>query len=109
MNKVVATIVEAEAGVWQVAGDIDFTSVIALSDQGCQLIAESKNGCRFDFSKVGSVNTVALSLLLNWRREAQKLGVDVEFCELPAELHAIAELSDLESLVAAPGVPISSL
>lgn len=98
-----AQLVETQAGIWQVSGDIDFNSVIALSDLGCEAIAQAKNRCRFDFSAVGSVNTVALSLLLNWRRQAQQLGIEVEFCALPAELHAIAELSDLESLVAAPG------
>ncbi len=96
-------LVETEAGVWQVSGDIDLASVVALSDQGCEAIAQAKRCCRFDFSAVGSVNTVALSLLLNWRRKALQLGTEVEFYALPAELHAIAELSDLGFLVAAPG------
>lgn len=99
-----AQLLEQQPGVWQVSGDIDFDSVISLSDAGCEAIAQAKGCCRFDFSAVNSVNTVALSLLLNWRRKAQQLDTEVEFCYLPAELHAIAELSDLQSLVAAPGL-----
>ncbi len=45
-----AQLVEIQTGVWQVLGDIDFNSVVALSDQGCNVIAQAKNRCRFDFS-----------------------------------------------------------
>jgi phospholipid transport system transporter-binding protein len=97
-----AQLAEQQPGVWQVSGAIDFNSVVPLSDAGCDAIEQAGGVCRFDFSAVSSVNTAALSLLLNWRRKGQQRGTEVEFCSLPAELHAIAALSDLQSLVAAP-------
>ncbi|MFT5720708.1 MAG: phospholipid transport system transporter-binding protein [Motiliproteus sp.] len=98
-----AQLVEQQPGVWQVSGAIDFDSVVPLNDVGCEAIEQAKDGCRFDFSAITSVNTAALALLLSWRRKALLRGTEVEFCHLPAELHAIAELSDLQSLVAASG------
>lgn len=100
----VAQLVEQQGGVWQVSGDIHFDTVVSLNAAGCDAIAQSDGRCRFDFSGVRSVNTVALSLLLSWRRKALQLGIEVEFCALPSVLHAIAELSDLQSLVVAPEV-----
>tara|TARA_R110001583_G_scaffold42081_2_gene133731 strand:+ start:1373 stop:1684 length:312 start_codon:yes stop_codon:yes gene_type:complete len=97
-----AQLIHRESGVWLVSGDIDFNSVARLSEAGCSAIEQSEDRCQFDFSAVNSVNSVALSLLLNWRRKAQQQGIEVEFSALPAELQAIAELSDLEWLIDAP-------
>ncbi|MEH6470866.1 MAG: STAS domain-containing protein [Halopseudomonas sp.] len=93
-------LLDQQAGVWLVKGDIDFSSVVGLRQAGFDAIEHADGLCRFDFSAVTSVNTAALSLLLCWRRKAQQQDVEVEFCYLPSELHAIAELCDLSSLVA---------
>ena len=92
---------------WQVSGDIDFGSAnqlrldgIAAIEQAAKLAAPAAHKhCEFDFSAVTSVNTVALSLLLSWLRNGQRRGVEVSFSNLPSELHAIAEISELQALV----------
>ena len=99
-----AQLINRQAGIWLVSGDINFNSVASLSEAGCSAIEQAEERCLFDFSEVSSVNSVALSLLLNWRRKGLQQGVEVEFSALPAGLQAIAELSDLEWLIAPPDV-----
>ncbi|WP_421869433.1 STAS domain-containing protein [Motiliproteus sp.] len=98
---------QQQSGQWQVVGVVDFSTANRLRQAGIEAIEQARsqqNGqaepqCLFDFSGVVSANTVALSLLLSWRRNGERRGVEVSFCNLPTELHAIAEFSDLQRLV----------
>lgn len=100
-ERAVARLVEHSPGCWQVLGDIDFDSVIGLRQQGIDVIGRADQVCRFDFSGVGSVNSMALSLILCWSRACKQAGIDLQLDHIPSELHAIAELSDLQTLVSA--------
>lgn len=93
-------LVEQSPANWLVKGDINFDSVIALRRQGVDAVRQASPVCRFDFSGVGSVNTMALSLILCWSRAAKQAGIELQLSHVPAALHAIAELSDLQSLLA---------
>lgn len=107
-----AQLTTQQPGEWQVAGVIDFSSANHLRRAGIEAIEQAKSApadqtsaghskprCQFDFSAVESANTVALSLLLSWLRNGERRGVEVSFSNLPTELHAIAEFSDLQDLV----------
>ena len=91
---------EQSSGEWRVSGDINFESVIELRRLGIDALSRSNPICRFDFAAVGSVNTMAISLILCWSRAAKQAGIELQLSNIPSELHAIAELSDLQSLVA---------
>lgn len=86
-------------GRWLLQGDIDFSSAPALLEAGCRLIEQAHPRCQFDLSAVESLNTAALSLLLSWRRHADQASTELEFFNLPESLRAIAQLSDLESML----------
>lgn len=45
-----------------------------------------------DLSGVTEVDSAAVSLLLEWRREAAKTNRNIEFANLPASLRSLAEL-----------------
>ncbi len=92
-------LIEQAPGCWLVSGDINFESVIELRQLGIDAIGQSNPVCQFDFTGVGSVNTMALSLILCWSRAAKRAGVELQLSHIPSELRAIAELSDLQSLV----------
>lgn len=86
-------------GVWQVQGVIDFESAAVLLENGCRQIEQANGRCHFDFAGVESLNTAALSLLLSWRRYADQQATELQFSNLPESLLAIAQLSDLESML----------
>jgi phospholipid transport system transporter-binding protein len=52
-----------------------------------------------DFSKVGQVDSSAVALLLEWRREAARLGRALAFVNLPANLIALADLYGVTELI----------
>ena len=55
-----------------------------------------------DFSAITAVDSSAVALLLEWRRQALKRGKVLEFVNLPANLLALARLYGVEELILAP-------
>ena len=63
-----------------------------------------------DFAGVDAVDSSAVALLLEWRRQAARLNGALEFVNLPENLVALARLYGVEDLVAAgPGVTASTV
>ena len=52
-----------------------------------------------DFAGIDAVDSSAVALLLEWRREAARLGKKLEFVNLPANLVALATLYGVEDLI----------
>ena len=54
-----------------------------------------------DFAAVTEVDSSALSLLLEWRREAGRNGRTIRYLNLPANLTSLAELYGVTEFVSA--------
>jgi phospholipid transport system transporter-binding protein len=54
-----------------------------------------------DFGGIDAVDSSAVALLLEWRRQAQRVGKALEFVNLPANLVALATLYGVEDLIEA--------
>ncbi|WP_246480553.1 STAS domain-containing protein [Motiliproteus sediminis] len=80
-------------------GEIDFATVVAVREQGEQLLREGSGELSFDFAGVVQTNTAALTLLLCWKRAASACGRELRFTNLPSELHSMAAVSELEELL----------
>jgi phospholipid transport system transporter-binding protein len=52
-----------------------------------------------DFSAITEVDSSAVALLLEWRREAVRRGKSLNFANLPANLLALAELYGVTGLI----------
>jgi len=52
-----------------------------------------------DFAGVDAVDSSAVALLLEWRRQAMRLGKKLEFVNLPENLLALATLYGVEELI----------
>ena len=98
-----ASMVQQPSKVWLLSGDLDPRSGVMLRQAGLAAVVQSKELCRIDFSGVTSVTSVALSLILCWSRQAQQDAVVLQFDNIPDGLYAIAELSDLGSLLDGSG------
>lgn len=94
-----ARLVALEPGCWRVEGSIDYYAVLDLRNEGEQVMDEGEGPFRFDFEGVSKVNTAGLALLLCWRRWAAAHQASLTLVNLPAELHSIARISDLEELL----------
>ena len=52
-----------------------------------------------DFAKVTEVDSSAVALLLEWRRESHRRAKNLSFVNIPANLMALAELYGVDDLI----------
>ena len=55
-----------------------------------------------DFAGIDAIDSSAVALLLEWRRQAQQRGKRLEFVNLPSNLVALATLYGVEDLIQPP-------
>ncbi len=80
-----------------VEGPVTADNVLSLLAQGAQQFTGPR--VTIDLSGVTEVDSTALSLLLEWRREAIRNGREVRFRNLPASMKSLAELYGVTELL----------
>ena len=81
-------------------GTLNATTVVALVDEGKQLIGNAGSSWSLDMAAVEQVSSAAVALLLEWLRAAQAARVEMTVSNVPASLLPIIQVSDLESVFA---------
>ena len=76
-------------------------TVLAQSEQFAAR-ADLPKRVTIDFSHVGAVDSSAVALLLDWRRQAKARDHELEFINLPATLVALARLYGVSELIQPP-------
>ena len=87
------------SGRFALTGAADFATASALLAQGRQLFS----ACRavdLDLADVQSIDSAGLALLLCWLADARSQGRAFHLHNLPAQLQALARISDVESMLA---------
>ncbi|KPK16818.1 MAG: anti-anti-sigma factor [Betaproteobacteria bacterium SG8_41] len=82
--------IECREGLCSVQGPITINNVVALLADGNGLFTEPE--ITVDLNGVTEVDSSAVSLLLEWRREAGRHGRRIKFVNLPANLTSLAKL-----------------
>lgn len=80
----------------KVAGPLNIESVPALLIQSNGML---KDVAVVDLAGVTEVDSAAVSLLLEWRREAQTQNSALRFAHLPAALKSLADLYGVADLI----------
>jgi phospholipid transport system transporter-binding protein len=80
-----------------IEGPVTADNVLSLLAQGAQQLTGPR--MTVDLSGVTEVDSTALSLLLEWRREAIRSGREVRFRNLPASMKSLAELYGVTELL----------
>lgn len=89
--------IRREDGWLAVEGQLTMETVPALFESGLQYLANED--LRVDFSKVESVDSAAVSLLLGWTRAAQRSQRTMQVTGLPADLLSLARLYGVDELL----------
>jgi phospholipid transport system transporter-binding protein len=89
--------IACDGGRCTVQGPITLDNVVELLAEGNGQFTASK--ITVDLAAVTEVDSAALSLLLEWRREAGRNGRTIRFHNLPANLKSLAELYGLTELI----------
>ncbi|MEO1766661.1 STAS domain-containing protein [Thiobacter aerophilum] len=80
-----------------VSGPIHISNARALLAQGAALLAPEVT--LVDLAEVTDVDSAAVSLLLEWQRQAARLGRRLRFAHLPASLKSLAVLYGVTELL----------
>jgi len=95
--------VSAEAGteVLALEGALSFETLPGVLAQSSAYSArpDLPERLTIDFSAITEVDSSAVALLLEWRREAARVGKSLNFVNLPANLLALAELYGVTGLI----------
>ena len=89
-----------EAGRSRVNGVLHFTTVTALLRSGSEAIADGRAAV-IDLSGVRDSDSSGLALLIEWLSIARTEHKDLRYENIPAQLHQLARLSDVEELLTA--------
>ena len=82
-------------------GALSFETLPAVLAQSVEYAARTDLPDRLtiDFSRITGVDSSAVALLLEWRRQAQARGKRLDFVNLPPNLLALAELYGVAELI----------
>ena len=88
-----------EGGRCALQGPITMQNVTAVLAESARLFAGEH--VLVDLSGVTEVDSSAVSLLLEWRREAAKANRRIDYANVPANLKSLAELYGVSHLIGA--------
>ena len=80
-----------------IEGPVTADNVLSLLAQGAQQFTGPR--VTVDLSGVTEVDSTALSLLLEWRRDAIRNGRQIRYRNLPASMKSLAELYGVTELL----------
>ncbi len=89
-----------EGGRSRVNGVLHFTTVTALLRSGSEAIADGRAAV-VDLSGVKDSDSSGLALLIEWLSIARAEGKSLRYQNIPAQLHQLARLSEVEELLTA--------
>jgi phospholipid transport system transporter-binding protein len=82
----------------RVTGTLDFTTVTPLLPVGAAAIQQGRAAV-IDLSAVTGSDSSGLALLIEWLSVARGAGRTLRYEKIPAQLHQLARLSDLDALL----------
>lgn len=85
--------------LFSLSGELRFDNVVALKQQGEQLLANAGQDCEVDLAGVTRAGSAAVSLLLSWLRYASAANISLVFSHLPADLLGVAQVSGIDKIL----------
>ena len=82
---------------WDISGDVVIGAVPALLEAS-KLLSIIDN-TTVDFANVTDIDTSTISLILEWKRRAQKENKSLKFVNLPANLTTLTQLYGVAELI----------
>ena len=82
---------------WSVNGDVIIGSVALILESSKSLSIAQKT--TIDFANVTDIDTSTISLILEWKRRAQKENKPLKFVNLPANLTTLTQLYGVAELI----------
>lgn len=85
-----------------VEGSITIDNVVTMTQQGIALFKKNRLPV-FDLSKITDVDSAAISMLLEWLREARRVDLQLQFSNIPDSLVSLIKLYGIAELIPTTG------
>lgn len=93
-------IVDVRTGQVEVRGALTFATATNARAAGRRRIEMSGDSAlEMDCSKVTEADSAGLAVLLDWLALAKRQGRSIRFKALPAPIHAVAQLSNVDTIL----------
>jgi len=91
-------VIRVESGRMRVAGEIKLADVAQMAAQGSEAL---RRGVRVvDFAETTAVDSSAIALVLEWTREARRLGTALQLEHVPEAMKNLAALYGITDFLA---------
>jgi phospholipid transport system transporter-binding protein len=85
-----------------IRGALTFRTAKRAATSASRMLDESSaKSLEVDCGGVSESDSAGLAVLLNWLARAQELGRSLRYANLPAEIHALAKISDVDEILEA--------
>ena len=81
-------------------GDLDFATAADALKRGLNLM-HSERDVDLDLTQVTSGDSAGLAVLIEWLADARARGVKLHYVGVPAQILAVARISDIDHLLSA--------
>ncbi|SCY67654.1 phospholipid transport system transporter-binding protein [Nitrosospira sp. Nl5] len=88
---------QSEDGKLSVKGSVTIHNVVALVERGIALF--NRDDLIIDLAQVTEVDSSAVSMLLEWQREARRRNCRIRFANAPQNLKGLAQLYGVSGLI----------
>ena len=85
-------------GQFRVSGVLDASTAREVMEESESRFAQSKE-IDIDLGGVGESDSAGLALLIEWLRAARHGGQVIRFANVPAQIEALARISEVEDLI----------
>lgn len=87
------------ASSWTLAGEVTTENAVALRQEGERALKDATDGLEVDLAGITRSTSAAISVLLCWMREANRLGKKIRFANMPDKMFDVARVSGLDSVL----------
>lgn len=92
-----ADVIRREGGELSVEGSITIDNVVSVVASGVALF--DREDVTIDLGRVTEADSAAVSLLLEWRREAARRRLQIRFLNMPQNLQSLMQLYGVSELM----------
>jgi phospholipid transport system transporter-binding protein len=92
------TIAAATPDRLEAQGDLSYATATSALQAGLALIPHGQ-ACTIDLSKVREADSAGLAVLVEWLATARSRKAKVHYVGIPAQILAVAQISDLDDLL----------
>jgi phospholipid transport system transporter-binding protein len=89
-------------GRFRVSGVLDASTAAGVLEESEPRFAQTQESqIQMDLGGVGDSDSAGLALLIEWMRMAKQAGKQIHFANVPAQIEALARISEVEDLIGA--------